>query len=50
MVAGSYTKSEPGALATGSFPKRSTTPVLQDLGEKETIAHAFRPGRYRSRF
>jgi len=26
-VTHSYTKSEPGAVATGSFPKCSTTPV-----------------------
>jgi len=45
-----YTKSEPGAEATGSFPRCSTTPVITEsgpLGKNETIVDAFRPGRYR---
>ncbi len=45
MAAGGYTKSEPGAVATGSFPRCLTTPVItkSGLGKKETIVHAFDP-------
>jgi len=52
MVAGTYCKSEPGAVTTGSFPAMLdyTDKSLALLEENETIAIAFRPGRYRSRF
>jgi len=50
---GGCTKSELGAVATGSFPRCSTTAVITKscpVGKNETIAHAYRPGRYHSRF
>src|SRR6266851_2297771 len=36
------------AVATGSFPRGSTTPVITKsglIGKNETTVHAFRPGR-----
>src|SRR6266576_1980231 len=44
---GGYTKSEPGAVATGSFPRCSTTPIITKSGlleKSKGLCPAFRPG------